>query len=1111
MTMKALTARLLRRTTLRRRPSSSDPPLTITVTATATAMDLAEVLETIFSFLSQHTLRTSVCLVCRRWLHISRRFAYRRGTWKDQYLTTAFSSDPSAWIRELELFQSLDVSLQYDSWGATPKPKVTLDEEAALEALEQYQQQPNPGGGGIGAAAVPALATAATGGGGGGRGGGPRRHLQEILIHGNRQLIIEAHRPLLPYFRHVKILRLEFTMHTPLDLGPILRCCPALETLDLTPFEYYYVWREGPRPNILLFSDPPDGEGSGDGSQGEVGGAAGAGAAAAVGAGGTRSSSLSSSSRPSASASSPSPSPRQNLSLSSATRANKRRMRKGGGGGGRGGGGPGGLKLLQFQVRNAQASLETLFKVIDGAPDLRVFSFHTQEPAIISSAPPSQSYNHAPPILTNQQRQLLYEHISQSCPHIRHVRYSVPNTLLSMADIQSQTLLFSHLNEWVLNATDLTLGNEREDDELGSMFAVPSSSASTSRPAGLWFSAGSSSNNSSSQGNGHNNNDNNSNTINNNNTTTTMTTTRKQRRKRGQAAVAPAPPRRRRSFYKSPAMVRLRYLCYSINQLTSLEIQTRSNSTVTLADLDLAQALHFFLCSSPLLLHLKAPKVIFLTEYLNFKPHLVNDDEDKEQEHQPEPADAAAATGNLSHTIAATATATHSHSDIKRSSSWWSLERPIIDYWNLYSGDSHGDRDRHDDDDVVVAADDEEDDDDELQYDMHKDNAIPHEREPPIPSFSSSPSSTSSTPPQSSSSSSSSSFPTSKQRCRPIWACRGLQTLHLTFQSSVYDFSPTTRARMLYGYLSLVCPRLRDLSIRHSNLDLSLEGGMCMLARLRWLEKIRIQVDAAPEFTAKTKIQRSLSLNNKVDELAVWWLKPLIMKRKQLSQGTNSFNPSASLRSLSSLSSLSSSLSLAPLMWQLQSKVQKELKRWEEREGLTKSRTSMTTRMKMKMRTRVGSSSSRAAAVAAMEQDDASSNLFLSSESSVEPEAEVYKHYSYGGARDHHGEMIIIEELGHVQESRRLLKFTKDVLVKGNTPHGPIPLPVVGNTQDHPEEDDCVWPRLESLELVFSEDNRRRWFKYAKAVEELQRTLKRLRPGVRINLRNLRFIDWKYE
>lgn len=286
---------------------------------------------------------------------------------------------------------------------------------------------------------------------------------------------------------------------------------------------------------------------------------------------------------------------------------------------------------------------------------------------------------------------------------------------------------------------------------------------------------------------------------------------------------------------------------------------------------------------------------------------------------------------------------------------------------------------------------------------------------------------------------------------------------------------------------------------------------MCMLARLRWLEKIRIQVDAAPEFTAKTKIQRSLSLNNKVDELAVWWLKPLIMKRKQLSQGTNSFNPSASLRSLSSLSSLSSSLSLAPLMWQLQSKVQKELKRWEEREGLTKSRTSMTTRMKMKMRTRVGSSSSRAAAVAAMEQDDASSNLFLSSESSVEPEAEVYKHYSYGGARDHHGEMIIIEELGHVQESRRLLKFTKDVLVKGNTPHGPIPLPVVGNTQDHPEEDDCVWPRLESLELVFSEDNRRRWFKYAKAVEELQRTLKRLRPGVRINLRNLRFIDWKYE
>ncbi|KAF9090548.1 hypothetical protein BGX29_011420 [Mortierella sp. GBA35] len=92
------------------------------------------------------------------------------------------------------------------------------------------------------------------------------------------------------------------------------------------------------------------------------------------------------------------------------------------------------------------------------------------------------------------------------------------------------------------------------------------------------------------------------------------------------------------------------------------------------------------------------------------------------------------------------------------------------------------------------------------------------------------------------------------QTVRPgIWKCRNLQTLHLAFHSRRDPtMSSPTNARLIFGYLSRVCPQLRDLAIFNTEscilnnriyapvLHMRLQGGFCLLARLKWLERLRI-------------------------------------------------------------------------------------------------------------------------------------------------------------------------------------------------------------------------------------------------------------------------------
>ncbi|KAK3823421.1 MAG: hypothetical protein J3Q66DRAFT_425289 [Benniella sp.] len=79
---------------------------------------------------------------------------------------------------------------------------------------------------------------------------------------------------------------------------------------------------------------------------------------------------------------------------------------------------------------------------------------------------------------------------------------------------------------------------------------------------------------------------------------------------------------------------------------------------------------------------------------------------------------------------------------------------------------------------------------------------------------------------------------------RKIWACRNLQTLHLRFDARDGDYVNGERARVLFGYLSRVCPKLEELAICQPRLRLDLDGGFCLLSRLHELRRLSFSINA---------------------------------------------------------------------------------------------------------------------------------------------------------------------------------------------------------------------------------------------------------------------------
>ncbi|KAF9309995.1 hypothetical protein BG003_009054 [Podila horticola] len=76
-----------------------------------------------------------------------------------------------------------------------------------------------------------------------------------------------------------------------------------------------------------------------------------------------------------------------------------------------------------------------------------------------------------------------------------------------------------------------------------------------------------------------------------------------------------------------------------------------------------------------------------------------------------------------------------------------------------------------------------------------------------------------------------------------IWTCSNLQTLEIGLYRRVdtaYEADEPHRARVVFGYLSRVLPRLRVLELNMSSTNLQLDTGFCLLARLQQLEQVRV-------------------------------------------------------------------------------------------------------------------------------------------------------------------------------------------------------------------------------------------------------------------------------
>ncbi|KAF9989779.1 hypothetical protein BGZ75_004956 [Mortierella antarctica] len=77
-----------------------------------------------------------------------------------------------------------------------------------------------------------------------------------------------------------------------------------------------------------------------------------------------------------------------------------------------------------------------------------------------------------------------------------------------------------------------------------------------------------------------------------------------------------------------------------------------------------------------------------------------------------------------------------------------------------------------------------------------------------------------------------------------IWACRELVSLSIRFDDKFLPAEHASRTtakarwRKLYGYIAMVCPRLKHLTIARGMIECGLESGLCILSALRRLQTL---------------------------------------------------------------------------------------------------------------------------------------------------------------------------------------------------------------------------------------------------------------------------------
>ncbi|KAG0022942.1 hypothetical protein BGZ80_010779 [Entomortierella chlamydospora] len=83
-----------------------------------------------------------------------------------------------------------------------------------------------------------------------------------------------------------------------------------------------------------------------------------------------------------------------------------------------------------------------------------------------------------------------------------------------------------------------------------------------------------------------------------------------------------------------------------------------------------------------------------------------------------------------------------------------------------------------------------------------------------------------------------------KDQNQKLWTCRLLETLHLDIRDLDIlkdrdNEKSASVTRSIFGYLTQLLPRIRELRLKFNQFDFDLEGGLCLLKRLRYLESAR--------------------------------------------------------------------------------------------------------------------------------------------------------------------------------------------------------------------------------------------------------------------------------
>ncbi|KAF9130089.1 hypothetical protein BGW39_003493 [Mortierella sp. 14UC] len=85
-------------------------------------------------------------------------------------------------------------------------------------------------------------------------------------------------------------------------------------------------------------------------------------------------------------------------------------------------------------------------------------------------------------------------------------------------------------------------------------------------------------------------------------------------------------------------------------------------------------------------------------------------------------------------------------------------------------------------------------------------------------------------------------LPTSVTTSDKIWACRDLISLNISFGTQEDEARNLAESsRIIFGYLSQVCPRLQHLKVSRDAIDCSLDGGLCLLSELEDLRTLEIK------------------------------------------------------------------------------------------------------------------------------------------------------------------------------------------------------------------------------------------------------------------------------